>query len=202
MRTLIRTTALILLLAAAAPAATQSRWYDDELRLQAIRQSDNARASEKVREGIMILLVFSGFLGSALWFVRAVMENRRWGKAVAIQTDMQTKLLDRFGSGPELLAFMETDAGKRFLEPSLSAMDRRPGPPFPFGRILWSTQVGVVAILLGTSFLWLQREIGGDKEVLLVLGTVVLALGIGFIFSAGLAYSLSKSFGLLNGKAQ
>ena len=105
---------------------------------------------------------------------------------------MQTKLLEKFGSGQELLAYVQSDAGKRFLE-SL-AMEQRT----PYGRILGAAQGAVILVLLGLALLFLRGRVSGAEEGFLVSGTIVLSLGIGFGLAAALSYFLAKSFGLLN----
>jgi hypothetical protein len=144
-------------------------------------------------------LIFVILLGAVLWLVRTLVENRRWYRMAAVQTEIHTKLLEKFASSQELLAYMETEAGKHFLEASPFEVERRPSPVFPFGRILWSAQVGVVVILVGVAFLWLQNQILEGAQALLIFGTLGLALGVGLLLSAGFAYILAKSFGLLNG---
>lgn len=147
-------------------------------------------------------LVFATILGSILWLVRVILDNRRWSKVAAIQTDIHNKLLEKFASSQELLAYMETEAGRRFLESTPLGIERGPSPTFPFGRIMWSAQAGVVVVLVGVALLWLQNQIPDGAQPLLVFGTLALALGIGLVLSAGLSYVLAKSFGLLAGASQ
>jgi len=143
----------------------------------------------------VVFLVITGFV---LWFIRAILENRRWDKMARIQTDAHTKVLDRLGSSQELLGYVESEAGKRFLEATPFQIDRGPSPVFPFSRILWSAQAGVVITLVGVGFLALTTQLTEDTRALLVFGYLALALGIGFLLSAGLSYILSKRLGLLD----
>jgi hypothetical protein len=58
-------------------------------------------------------------------------------------------------------------------------------------------QIGVVLVLLGAGLLSL-RHAGPDMGVpMLVLGTVVLMPGIGFILSAGITWVLAGRLGLI-----
>ncbi len=50
------------------------------------------------------------------WIIRGIMSHRRWLRVSKLQTDMQNKLLERFSSNEEMLAFIQTPAGKKFLE--------------------------------------------------------------------------------------
>ena len=109
-----------------------------------------------------------------------------------MQAGLQTKLLEKFGTSQELLAYVQSDAGKRFLE-SLTMEQRT-----PYGRILGATQASVILALLGLAFLFLRGRVPGAEEGFLVFGTIVLSLGIGFGLAAALSYILSKTFGLLS----
>ncbi len=145
-------------------------------------------------------LIFLTIVGSLLWILRVILDNRRWNKIAKVQTEMHAKLLEKFASSQELLAYMESGAGKRFLESVPLTLESRPrSTPFPFGRILWSVQVGVILALIGAGLLFLRDRVPEAMQPLLVFGTLISTLGAGFILSAGVSYALAKSFGLLEG---
>ena len=62
-----------------------------------------------------------------------------------------------------------------------------------------SLQKGIILTLLGFGFLLLAFKFHRDDpgDVFMVIGTVGLSLGIGFLLSAGASYRLSKSMGIL-----
>ncbi len=165
-------------------------------------------AMARVREGsshqfrwiigdIGAFLIFLVILGSLLWIFRTLLENRRWNKIAKVQSEIHTKLLEKFGSSQELLAYMETEAGKRFLESTPFEIEHKQVAMFPYGRILWSVQVGLILSMMGVGLLLLRGPIPEVAQPLLVFGTLPLTLGVGFMLSAGVSYVLSKSFGLL-----
>ena len=132
----------------------------------------------------------------AVWFRRLdhihhdrSLQNRE------VAAGLQTKLLEKFGSGQELLAYVQSDAGKQLME-SLTMEQRT-----PHGRILGAAQVSVILVLLALALLFLRGRVSGGEEGFLVSGTIALSLGVGFGLSAALSYFLSKSFGLLNDTA-
>ncbi len=99
---------------------------------------------------------------------------------------------------------METEAGKRFLEaapiPLNSGSEQR--VPNAVARVLTPVQVGVVLVLLGIGFL-LLRHAGPDMDTpMLVLGTVILMPGIGFIISAAITWVLAARLGLMPPKPE
>jgi len=69
----------------------------------------------------------------------------------------------------------------------------------PLGRILWSAQAGAVLTVLGIGIeIVSSNALQEIAPPLAAVGAVVIALGVGFIVSAVLAYVLTRRFGLLN----
>jgi len=143
-------------------------------------------------EEVIIFPTLFGLFGFVVWTIFSTIARF---KAAKLQAGIQTKLLEKFGSGQELLAYVQSDAGKRFLE-SL-AMEQRT----PYGRILGAAQAGVILVLLGLGLLFLRTSIPGAEPGFLIAGTITLSLGFGFGVAAALSYFLSKSFGLLRENA-
>ena len=130
------------------------------------------------------------------WMVRTVVVNRRLRETAKMQTDMQTRLLERFGTSKEMLEYLESDAGKKFVE---SATLERGNP---HGRILGAMQTGVLLLLGGVGFLIADSSFGTEgARVGYFLGLMSLLLGVGFLISSFASYRLSKSWGLFGGSA-
>ena len=150
--------------------------------------------------------VFVCMLLAVLWVVRTILENRRWNKSFKVHEDVHTKLIDKFASGQELTAYMESDAGRRLLEWTPPSIEGR--MPFAAGRILWSLQAGLILGLAGASLLSVRFYVPdaaqqtGARSVLLVFGALGLAIGLGFCLSAILSYGISKHLGLLGESAR
>ncbi len=144
-------------------------------------------------------LVFVIITSALLWILRTVLENRRWSKIAKVQAEAHTKLLERFASSQELLAYMETEAGRRFLEsaPIPVELEQKARLSAPLGRILWSVQLAFILALVGVGLLSMRARIPGAEQPLLVLGTLGVTLGGGFFLSAAAAYMLSRHLGLL-----
>ncbi len=120
--------------------------------------------------------VFLTILLSILWVLRVLLENRRWNKVAAVQAETHRKLLEKFASSQELLAYMDSEAGRRFLESTPIQVEHAPSP-FPYDRILWSVQMGVILALVGAGLLFLQDRVPDGAVAFLVFGTLTLALG-------------------------
>jgi hypothetical protein len=145
-------------------------------------------------------LVFAAVVVAVFSLLRYVVEYRRWARISKVHSEVHNKILDRFGSNEELLAYIETTAGRRFLEAApiapTPASPRSVGAPF--GRILLSVQVGVILVALGLGFLVISWDaIEEVRPVLVSLAVLGFCLGVGSIVSAGASYVLSRRLGLL-----
>jgi len=139
-------------------------------------------------------------LGSLLWLIHMFLQNRRWNRIFRLQTEVHGKLIDRFGNNQELLTYMGTEAGKRFLEAAPIPMDFKHDQqqmPNAVARVLTPLQIGVVLTLLGIGLLLLRHGISDLATPLLLFGVVVLMPGLGFILSAGITWVLAGRLGLM-----
>ena len=141
------------------------------------------------------------------WCIKKLVDHRRSGclDVRAIQTQAHTKVLDRLSSNEELLAYIQTPAGSRFLESAPIPMEGPRSIGAPIGRILFSAQAGTVVGFPRPrrSFCKLapRREfnLSDAAPFLFMVGIVALAVGVGFLVSSGIAYVLSRHLGLLEG---
>jgi hypothetical protein len=144
------------------------------------------------------LLMIPVVCGMFSWFAWLIFTTIRRAKIAKLQAETQKRLLDGLGSSQELLAYAQTETGKRLLE---SLRVEQTMAKSPHLRILSAVQAGIVMLVFGLALLFLRLRVSGSdaQQVLLVFGTLILALGAGFVISAAVSYFLSKSFGLLNG---
>ena len=153
---------------------------------------------ELISDGIPFL-VFVCILGALLWLTHVLLENRRWSRIFKLQTDVHGRLIEKFGTSQEVLTYMGTDAGKRFLEatPIAVGFEHQPPVPSPVARVLTPLQIGIVMTLLGAGLLNLRHSVPNGGSALLVIGMVVLMPGLGFIISAGITWVLARHLGLM-----
>src|SRR5688500_5275793 len=76
------------------------------------------------------VLMFWGFWMGIGWLAWLVGSTFRRVRTARLQADVQTRLLERFGTSRELLDYLQTGHGQRFLE---FAVTERANP---YGRIL------------------------------------------------------------------
>ena len=157
-----------------------------------------AITTELIQDGVPFL-VFLCILSALLWLTHVLLENRRWNRIFKLQTDVHGKLIERFATSQEVLTYMSTDAGKRFLEatPIAVGFERQQPVPSPVARVLTPLQIGVVMTLLGLGLLFLRHNLPDAAGPLLVAGTIALMPGLGFIISAGITWVLARHLGLM-----
>lgn len=145
------------------------------------------------------LLAFACFLAALTWLIRQFLENRRWNRIFKLQSEVHSRLIDKFSSNQELALYMGTEAGKRFLEAAPIPLGIEPDQRVPnaIARILTPLQIGIVLSLLGAG-LYMLRHVSPDMEIpMLLMGTVAFMPGLGFIISAGITWVLAARLGLL-----
>jgi hypothetical protein len=165
--------------------------------LQARREAINVW-----RDFFTVGMVFAGFLAAALslgWLIRYLVSHRRWLRTVKLQSDVHGRLMERFTSNEELMSYIQSPAGRQFLQGRPAAPDVAtvPAVAAPVNRILWSVQAGAVLGSAGVGLLIIRRFLIEEiAEVLLVFGVLGVSVGIGFALAAGASYMLSHRLGL------
>jgi hypothetical protein len=159
------------------------------------------RALDMWRDIFTGFMVFSGFVFVAMilaWLVKTLIDFRRWARLSKVQAEVHNKLLDRFAANEDLLAYVQTPAGRRFLESAPIALDPTSGPvAAPFRRILWAIEAGFVLVAAGVGLLFVSsRVVAEAAQPIFVFGVLGLSIGIGFILAAGVSFLLSKRLGL------
>lgn len=146
-----------------------------------------------------IFLVFCVVTGALVWLIKTLVDYRRWYRLSKVQTEAHNKLLDRFGANEDLLAYMGTPAGKRFLESAPIMLDPAASSVGgPLRRILWAIEIGLVVGCGGGGLLFARQFVPPEfGQVLSLVGIFAIALGVGFILAAAASYLLSWRLGIL-----
>jgi hypothetical protein len=165
-------------------------------------RSQAMTAIENVFIGLEVLVGIVTAIITLAWLSRAAIEHRRWLRATKIQTDAHNKIVDRLSSNEDLLAYMQSPTGQRFLTASFGAPAAVSTPPAivgaPFNRILWSVQAGIVLAAAGIGLLFAKNGVIDEvAQPLQVISILAIALGIGFIASAFASYAMSRQLGLV-----
>ncbi len=123
-------------------------------------------------------------MGSFLMVVAIVwLITRSKQRGAQYRAEVQMKMIERFSSSAEFVQFLESPAGRQFLESSRrSARDR------VFGAI----HAGTILTFLGAAFLvlgFMQHDSGFFVPALILGG-----LGIGFFVSSAISLKLAKQW--------
>src|SRR5262252_7246249 len=152
--------------------------------------------------GVAALIVFLTVVATITWIIRTVMEHRKWQRMSKTHVDTHTRLMERMTSNADLIAYMQSPAGQRFLNAAPIPVETGRMLSAPFGRILWSVQAGVVVAFLGVALIFASGRFAGNATLseaelpLFVMGAAAMAIGAGFFISSFMAYGLSRRLGL------
>jgi len=160
-----------------------------------------------VQETFLGLLVFCGLmcvLGSIVYLLRGVIDHKRWVAATKISTETHNKLFDRLTANEDLMSYLQSPAGQRYLQFAPALPDAGPrSMGAPISRILWSAQTGIVVALAGLGLAGSRSFVMEElTQPLMVIALFAMSIGVGFIISAMVSYLLSRHLGLLTPRAE
>jgi ABC-type Fe3+-siderophore transport system permease subunit len=163
-----------------------------------IEDSRPRNSMDEAVESVTIMATFALIAFALAWLVRTVIDQKRWNRLSKQQTEVHNKILDRFGSSEELLAYIKTPAGTKYLESAPIALHaERPPQNAPVSRVLWSIQLGVIIAAGSIGMLFIGATIPGEGgNGLFAMGAIGLSIGAGFIASAFISLFLSRRLGM------
>jgi len=133
-------------------------------------------------EWIPIVAIIASF-GAAVLIVYFVTRARQ--RRVELQAEMQSKLIDRFGSAPEMVGFLQSPAGKEFV----AGVQTAPGI-LTRERVLGGFTRSIVLTFLGLAFLFLTFWEDND---FVVPAAILLSLGVGYLVATFVSWRLSST---------
>jgi hypothetical protein len=139
----------------------------------------------------LVPIVLFAMIGWIAWVIFSTIRRYLLAK---MQVALQMKMLEKVDSSQTLLAYVESESGRRFLE---SLRVETGEPAMPYERILGGARTGIVLIAFGIGMLVLHSTGSAPDEEFIVFGGLMLSLGIGFGLASVASYLLSRSFGLL-----
>lgn len=143
-----------------------------------------------ISENFMIMVNMAVAFTFFAWVFKVILEWRR----LRHKSELHHKLVEKFGSAKELTEFLETDGGNRFLR-SLTINGLAPKE-----KLLASVSRGVVLTFLGIGLFVLGQIFVGEMRFFNAFGIIAIALGIGFLVSTFISFTLSKKWGIINGE--
>ena len=152
---------------------------------------------KEIVSGVTALVFGVVIITCLAWVAVTVVRELKERANTRTRADIYNRLIDKFGTAPEFIAFLQSDAGLKFIEENTVQT-----AVAPLGKILISIQIGVVLTLLGSGLLVtgnvFGESLGGDLYIVLTVGGIVgLMIGVGLLISAGISYRLCKAWGML-----
>lgn len=144
-------------------------------------------------------IIIVGLATVLFWILRTFSDNNTRRKVLETRAGIHRDLVNRFGSGEELLAYVSSAAGREVFGPAPAEA------PNPYKRILAAVQTGIVLVAVGSGLITLSQTgwYGSDgRDGFAFLGILAFALGAGFLVSAFAAWKLSQRFGLVAAPAR
>lgn len=148
--------------------------------------------SAQVAAAAMVMLAVLVTIGWVMYLVAETSKRQRQMKARA---ELQGRLLDKFSSATEVVEFLQTPGGARFIESPADSDEK------PSGGILRSVHRGIILLAVGLGCLGLTVAYGWQDNPLLVIGVILVCLGIGFLVSAAVSRQLAKALGIADSAA-
>jgi hypothetical protein len=165
------------------------------------RQSREPRSRSAVSEIFEAFAIVGSFtmvvLGLA-WLIRTIIEQRRWSRLTRSQSEVHNKILDRFGTSAELLEYIKSPAGSKFLESApIQLHQPKPVRNAPVARIMLSVQIGVVIAVGAAGMILASLRLDPEaSEALFTMGAIAFCVGSGFIVSALVTIYFSRRLGM------
>lgn len=151
-------------------------------------------------ESVSVFAVVVFVASMIAWLVKTFLNHRRWLRMARVQTDAHNKLLDRFAGTNELLTYVQTPAGRRFLEAAPIPVDAPVERPLAgsMSRVIWSVQAGIILVVGGFGFQYVSGGMLPEvADGMWTIGVLSVALGLGFILAGAFSYVMARRFGLL-----
>lgn len=134
---------------------------------------------------IVVLPITIVFWGWVVWTIL------QWRK-MRHKSQLNHKIIDKFGTAQEFFDFVKTEGGDRLLQSvGLDGLG-------PKEKILSALTKGIVLTLLGISLIVISQLFAGEIKYLAIFGIVVFTLGIGFLITTYVSYRLFVKWGLMD----
>jgi hypothetical protein len=126
-------------------------------------------------------------IGFIVW---VIFSSVRRYKTAWVQGEVAKAMLMRFDSAQAMLAYVETEGGKKFL----SSLAQESGTAY--GSILDCIRWGLIFLIVGGTLCWMHAAGIVDHDVQ-VMGILAVALGVGLEAAAVVSFYASRALGLV-----
>jgi hypothetical protein len=169
------------------------RFYLGEFRGSDFRPEHRSPLQELIEPAtVMFAFILIAFF--VAWVLKAFIEQKRWSRLSQTQSEVHNKILDRFGTSAELLEYIKSPSGSKFLESApIPLQADTAAPNAAASRVLWSVQIGIVVAAGAAGLLIVSNRFADDfGRGLFAMGVIAFSIGAGFIISAAVSMLLSR----------
>jgi hypothetical protein len=138
-------------------------------------------------EKVLVPVAVFTMIGFIVW---VIFSSVRRYKTAWVQGEVAKAMLMRFDSAQAMLAYVETDGGKKFL----NSLAQESGTSY--GGILDCMRWGVLFLVVGGTLCWMRAAGIVDQDAQ-VMGILAVALGVGLEAAAAVSYFASRALGLV-----
>ncbi|MCC6364354.1 MAG: hypothetical protein IT165_12590 [Bryobacterales bacterium] len=141
-------------------------------------------------EHVMIGVIMISLFASSAFIIATIVNAVRATRKERYQADVQSKLIEKLGTGADVMSYANSDACK-------SLLGNADGRGTYVTRVLNTLQAGVVLLCTGIGMTVVSAFADDARLFLQVVGGIVIALGIGLALSGAWSYLLLRRWGLL-----
>lgn len=143
--------------------------------------------------GVEVVVPVTLFLVTG-WVIWSFIKGRQAKFAIQAQMQIQQKMLERFGSSSELVEFIRTPEGGRYLEQFTESPVSS-----PMERTLSSVRTGIIVAFISAGLITVGALLGDsfNENGPMVFGLLGGFLGAGFLIAAYASHQLAKRWGLV-----
>lgn len=138
---------------------------------------------------VMTVVFFPALFIFGGWLVWSILD---WLK-MRHKSQLQNRILEKFTTVQEFNDFIQSKEGNKFLN-FLSFSGSTPRQ-----KILSSLSKGVIISFVGISLILIRQIFTGEMKYFLAAGIILIALGVSFLVSTFISYTLSKKWGIIDG---
>lgn len=142
----------------------------------------------KMSEDIFLTIVaFPLMFAFMAWLIWVILE---WFR-IRHRSQLQNKILEKFTTVQEFNDFIQSKEGNKFLKfVSYNGLA-------PRQKILSSLSRGIIISFIGVSLILIGQIFTEEMKYFLAFGIIIIALGLGFLVSTFISYTLSKKWGII-----
>lgn len=147
-------------------------------------------------QDLLPLVVLTTMVIAGAWVLGLIVAAFRNRARLRAQTELHNKMMDKFNSADEFKIYWESEAGRSFFDNLANE------PSAPLTKILGSIQKGAILTLLGLGFFIISNVFGTPDSwgILIIIATISIMTGLGFLVSSFISYRLAKSWDLIPGR--